>query len=143
MKKQFKIMGLALLFIYIILFVAIQFQNRSFDELLGTNEENITKVVMRNGNNGRLASTKDEEKIKELINLLNDKHYRKSIIQISRKGYSFSYDFYYGNEVIVRVTGDGSNVKINKTYYHVNKKISLDSLTEWFNSITALEGQLN
>lgn len=140
MRKQFRITGLALLFICIILFVANQFKNKSFDELLGTKEENITKVVMVNGEDGRFASTKDKKKIKELINLLNNKHYSKSINQISRDGYSFWYDFYAGNEVIARITGDGSNVKINKSYYHVSKEISLDLLNEWFNSLIALEG---
>jgi hypothetical protein len=119
-----------------------QYSPKSFDDLLGTNEANITKVFMRNGNNGSSVETDDKEKIKEIINLVNYRYYNKSLNQAPRVGYSYFYDFYSGDKRIIRITGSGDNVEINSTYYNVSEAISVDSLTKWFNSIPIKKIQL-
>lgn len=109
---------------------------KSFDDFLGMDEANITKVLMTNGNNGSSVETTDKDKIKEIITLVNDdRDYKKSFNQAPRTGYSYHYDFYSGDKQIVRITGSGDNVKVNGTYYDVSKSISNDSLKKWFNSL--------
>ena len=105
-KKLLKIIIPALLLIGIILFCVILYYGyspKSFDDLLGIDEANITKVSMRNGNNGSYVETTDKEKIKEIINLVNDRYYQKSSNQRKRVGYSYYYDFYSGDKEIIRI----------------------------------------
>jgi len=134
-KKLVKIIVPIILIICLMLFYLIQYSNKSFKKLLGIDELNITKVSMRNGNNGNLVETSDKVKIEELINLLNNRDYRKSFEQGSRTGYSYYYDFYVGDKHVLRMIGSGNNVQINSTYYQTSKEISVDSLREWFNSL--------
>lgn len=113
----------------------MQYSKKSFKNLLKTNESNITKVFMRDGRNGNYVETTDKNKIKEIINLVSGKYYKKSSDQRLRCGYSYYYDFYSGSKQILRITGSGNNVDINGTYYDVSKSISYESLTNWFNSL--------
>lgn len=137
-KKLLKIVIPILLLIGVFSFFLIrhyEYSPKSFDDLLGTDEANITKVLMRNGSYGSYVETTDREKIKEIINLVNNRYYKKSSNQEPRDGYSYYYDFYSGDQQIIRITGDGDNVDVNSTYYNISKPISIDSLTNWFNSL--------
>lgn len=137
-KKLLKIVISTLLLIGVISFYVIQYHvysPKSFDDLLGTDKANITKVLMRSGKNGSYVETTDKKKIKEIINLVNDRNYKKSSDQQSRVGYTYYYDFYSGNKNIMRITGYGNNIDVNGTYYDVSRSISIDSLTKWFNSL--------
>jgi hypothetical protein len=137
-KKLSKIVIPALLIIGIISFCLIRYyvySTKSFDDILGVDEGNITKVLMRSGSNGSYVETADKEKIKELINLVNDIDYKKSSNQTPRGGYSYYYDFYSGDKRVLRITGSGYNINVNGTYYDVSKFISVSSLTNWFNSL--------
>ncbi|MBC8060151.1 MAG: hypothetical protein H7Y18_05745 [Clostridiaceae bacterium] len=125
-----------LFIICIILFVVIQYHYKSFRTVLGTNEYNITKVGMQNGNSGGYVSTTDKEKIKELFNLVNKRYYGKSIIQLHMTtGYSYYFDFYVGDKVALRMLGSGNLIELNNKYYIVTKSVDNDSLTSWFNSL--------
>lgn len=138
-KKVLIVVIVALLLIGVISFCLIkhfEYAPKSFTNLLGTNEANITKVLMLNGSNGNEVVTNDKEKIKEIINLVNDRNYTKSSNQEDRTGYSYYYEFYSGDEVKVRITGGGDNVKVNDTYYDVSKPISSASLANWFDSLS-------
>lgn len=124
-----------LLILCIISFFTMGYSKKSFNDLLKTKESNITKISMRNGNNGSYVETTDKNKIKEMINLVSGRYYKKSYDQSSRSGYSYYYDFYSGNKQILRITGSEDNVDINDTYYNVSKPISTKSLDNWFNSL--------
>ena len=137
-KKRFMVILSALLLIVIVsVFLIKHFENspESFENLLGTNKANITKVLMRDGSNGNYVITDDKEKINEIINLINDRDYTKSANQEDRTGYRYYYDFYSGDNIKMRITGDGDVVEINNTYYGVSNPISSNSLTTWFNSL--------
>jgi hypothetical protein len=139
-KVLLKVVILVILIISIIsfcLFRYYEYSSKSFEDLLGTNESNITKVFMTDGNTGNFVETTDKDKIKELMDLVNDRYYKKSSNQEKRTGYSYYYDFYSGDKQIVRITGygGGDSVSVNSTYYNVSKPIDRDSLTKWFNSL--------
>lgn len=109
---------------------------KSFEDLLGTNKQNITKIFMRDGGNGDSVSTKDKDKIQELVALVNNRFYSKSSNQQTKHGYAFAGDFYVGDkEVLNIIIGDGNNVSINGIYYDVDKAISVDEIRNWFNSL--------
>lgn len=133
-KKRLRI-AIPVLLLFLTILSVYQYSKKSFDNLLGTNETNITKVFMRSGVNGDYVETEDKEKIKEIISLLNDRYYKKSFNQSLRTGYSYFYDFYSGNKHLIRRTGSENNVEVNSTYYNVSKPISTKSLTDWFNSL--------
>lgn len=95
---------------------------------------------MLNGNSGRSVSTTDKKKIKELINMVNKRYYGKSIVQLHiMSGYTYYYDFYEGDKVVLRISGCGNIVELNKDYYIVNRSINNDSLTSWYNSLPISE----
>jgi len=137
MKKKLLWVGLpVILIICAVAFIQIQYPRKTFDDLLGTNEANITKVLMRKGFDMSSVETTDKGKIKELINMLNDRYYRKAFNQELISGYTYYYGFYSGNKAILRITGSGNAVYANDTYCNVSKEISLDLLDNWFNSLS-------
>ena len=124
-------------------FLIRYFENspKSFESLLGTNESNITNVLLADRDHD-VVVTDNKEKIKELINLLNGRNYTKSSIQDDRAGtgYSYYYEFYPDplDGVRVRISDDGTKVrvdKVNAVFYDVSKPISLSSLANWNDSI--------
>ncbi|OPX44161.1 hypothetical protein CLHUN_19600 [Ruminiclostridium hungatei] len=127
--------------ISVLLFIQIKYPKKTFSELLGTNESNITKVLMVNSFTGHRIETTNKEKIKELVNLLNNRTYRKDFKQTNRTGYLYAYDFYSEDKMLFRIVGGGDYVYIfNKertidAFYDVSKEISISSIEHWFNSI--------
>jgi hypothetical protein len=124
----------ALLITLIIAFIWYQYSEKSFKSLLGIDEGNITKVFMKDGSNGNFIETSDTGKIKELINLLNNRCYKKALDQAPRVGYTYYYNFYSEDRIVMGITGSGDNVVVNRTYYNVNKEISTEALKSWFDS---------
>ncbi len=106
-----------------------------FNYLLNNGSSNISKVFMRDGMTLNSVSTTDKAKIRELVQLVNNRHYTKAADQEARAGFISFYNFYVGNTKYLTISGSGSNVNINGTYYNVDKPISTDELTKWFNSL--------
>lgn len=138
-NKVFKIAVPTILLVCIISTLMVKFNTKSLEDLLGTKEINVTSVFMRSGNSGKIVSTTDKDKIQELFGLLDNRNYIKSLNQSPRTGYNYYYDFYEEGKQILRITGSGDNVNINGKYYNVNKAISVDSLTIWFDSLSSKE----
>ena len=135
--KSLRPILLIILLICCISFFIVKYsaKKKSFDDLLGTNSTNITSVFMRDGSNGNSVATNDKGKIKEIISLVNDRYYKKSINQEPRSGYNYFYDFVLEGKNSIRITGSGSNVDIDGIYYDVSKEISEEGLRNWFNSL--------
>ncbi|WP_231279627.1 hypothetical protein [Clostridium botulinum] len=70
-----------------------------------------------NGSTGKEVCTNDKTKIKELITLLNNSHYKKASDQKILIGYSFSYIFYVGDMAILKISDSGDRMMINKIFY--------------------------
>jgi hypothetical protein len=138
-KHKSLIIVLAILFfVCIISFLIVRNRTipKSFEDLLGTNDTNISKILMGNGNSGTNVTTNDKTKIKELITLVNNRYYRRSDDQRKMVGYNYFYTFYVGNKDVLTITYTGTKVYINRVWYDVNKEISSDKITDWFNSLT-------
>ncbi len=137
-NKQLKIILLILLFIFVNLFSLsslFQSHTKNFNDMLGTNETNITRILTRNENTGQYFSTTNKDKIKELINLLNNRNYSKSFNRLTVTGISYYYEFFAGDKEILRITGDSDNVNINGTCYNITKEMSVKLLHNWSNSL--------
>ncbi|MCD3301298.1 hypothetical protein G8V01_15890, partial [Clostridium botulinum D/C] len=89
---------------------------------------------MMNGSTGKEVCTNDKTKIKELITLLNNSHYKKTSDQKILIGYSFSYIFYVGNENILEITDIGNKIRINGIYYDVVER-NFSRIKDWYNSL--------
>jgi len=136
-KKLLWLVVPVILLICVLVFIQLQYPRRTFDDLLGVDEANITKVLMRSGVTGEGAETSDSDKIKELISILDNRYYRKAFNQELRTGYMYYYDFYSGDKVVLGIVGSGNNIYItNNAYYNVSKEISLHLLDNWFNSLS-------
>ncbi len=145
MKKKLLWIVISLLLIAaisVLLFFQIKYPKKTFSELLGTDEANITRVLMRKGSDMSSVETTDKGKIKEIINMLNDRYYKKSFNQEPRTGYIYGYIFYSGNNETLTMVCSGNNIHIyNKentrgSYYNAVKEISIDWGDRWFNSLS-------
>ena len=133
-----------ILLICVLVFIQLQYPRKTFDDLLGVDEAKITKVLMRSGVTGKGVETSDSDKIKELISILDNRHYRKAFNQELRTGYIYAYTFYSKSNEILRIVGCGNNVHIytyseeksSGKYYNVSKEIPLHLLDIWFNSLS-------
>ncbi|QNU66022.1 hypothetical protein EHE19_014185 [Ruminiclostridium herbifermentans] len=84
-----------------------QYKSKSFEDLLGINETNITKVFMRNGLNGHAVETTDKEKIKELVSFYKDRTYRKELKKRLGTGFVYFCDFYSEDLWFLRISENG------------------------------------
>lgn len=124
-----------LLLIILALWLYSQYTSKSFEELLGTKADKITRILMRSGDNGFYVNTTDLQKIEEFLQLVQEKGYKKSFDQRTRGGYSYYYDFYHNEEKLMRMCGHGDYIQINTTYYDVSEEILLEDLRSWFQSL--------
>ena len=138
MKKKLlgAIMSIVLI-IGIITYFEILYPRMTFEELLGTEEYNITKVLVKSPVTGARVETENKEKIMELINLFNNRTYRKEFKQRLGVGYIYASDFYSGDKMVLSVIGAGNSVHIyNETrtidaYYNVSKEVTVNSFDNW------------
>lgn len=138
-KRIFLVFFLSLI-IFFALYVIKEFAlPHSIRDLLNTDYNNVTKVLMRSGHTGKFVVTNDSKKIMELISLLDNRKYYKSFDQIPRLGYTYYYYFYVEENKILTIVGTGNFVRINQTYYNLAKDISTDEVTQWFNSLPIQE----
>lgn len=108
---------------------------KSFADLLGANCTRITKIVVTDGTNGRRASTTDKHKISEFLAFVDNRSYHRSFDRRPTAGYTYSYVFFIGDEMVLRMTDTGSHLDINGTYYDVNKPIQTSDTRNWFDLI--------
>jgi hypothetical protein len=139
-KRKFVIIATLILLLGIAFIIGSPYViGNSFNDLLKTNSSNITKVFMRKGMSYDCVSTTDKVKIQEIVQLLGSRRYTKALNQETRYGYTYSYEIYVENEKAITIVGSGDNVEINGTYYDVDKQISTDGLTKWFDSLPVTE----
>lgn len=135
-RKRIIIGGiLLLLLIVLVLWLQSHYTRNSFEELLGTKVENITRIVMQSGDTGQSVNTTDKQKIADFLSLVEDNVYSKSFDQSKRTGFSYSYYFYQGEIQLLSMLGHGDYIQINDTYYDVSKAISYEDLNQWFESL--------
>jgi hypothetical protein len=126
----------------IVTYYMVQCPKKSFDDLLGTDEANITKVVMGYGPLPQeKRETLNKDKIKELTGLLNKRSYARQVIQEMWVGSPPSLDFYLGSKSTFRMSFYGNDIEINDTYYSVSKDIDSASLIRWFKSLPVKDKQ--
>lgn len=123
-----------LVVIGVILFIILLTSKKSFSTILGVDESKITKVFMQD-EFGNVVETYDKVKIHELINLLNNREYKKSKDECTRIAYTYYYDFYEGEKNVLRITGTGTSIVVNNEIYTVSREISQDAIAEWFQSL--------
>lgn len=141
---NFKPLIITISIILLIYILVPNFHNntKGFETLLGTTENNITKVTITSGHTGNTFSTKNKTQIKELVNLFNNRIYNKSSNQQIKCGYTFSCDFYGKSRKILHTTiGSDTHFIINNIYYDVDKPIEVDKLTLWFKSLKTSENK--
>ena len=142
-KLLWAIIPIALIVGIIITYFQIQYPSMTFEELLGTEEYNITKVLVINPVTGARVETENKEKIMELINLFNNRTYRKNFKQRLGVGYIYAYDFYSGDNRILSIVDSGRTklniyrLKNTSAYYTVSNEISVNLTDSWVDSIVS------
>ncbi|MCD3352054.1 hypothetical protein G8V03_13895 [Clostridium botulinum D/C] len=132
--KSLLIITIVFLTLCIIYLIINNTRSKNFSDFIGPNEQKISKVSMMNGSTGKEVCTNYKTKIKELITLLNNSHYKKTSDQKILIGYSFSYIFYVGNENILEITDIGNKIRINGIYYDVVER-NFSRIKDWYNSL--------
>lgn len=134
-----------ILLILIIVFVGVQIftKPKNFSKVIGTDEKNITKIVLKSGSNGNHVLIMDNPQIQQFINLINGRQYSRSLDQLSnRKGWAYNAEIYKGRILLVSITYTGGNlVYINGTHYNVDKVISIQDMSILFNSLPLIKFQ--
>lgn len=138
MKKTLLYVIIPVLLILAVVFTYFfaQYPKKSFSELLGTDQANITKVTLINCDAGMTVETYNKDKIKELINLLSERSYRKEFIPYWGITHYICY-LYSDTKEVIRISILEPNIEINNIYYNVKKEIDTDLLKKWFNSLPA------
>ncbi|WP_242849862.1 hypothetical protein [Clostridium botulinum] len=130
--KSLLIITIIFLTLCIIYLIINNTRSKNFSDFFGPNEQKISKVSMMNGSTGKEVCTNDKTKIKELITLLNNAHYKKASDQKNIIGYSFSYIFYVGNEAILKISDSGDRMMIDKVFYDAIGKEPA-GVKNWYN----------
>ncbi len=133
-NKLLLIIGLGVLTLVIIYLISNNMKYKKFSDFIDNNEQKISRVEMIDGSNGKTVVSTDKEKIKELINLLNNERYKKSSDQHEIVGYSFAVTFYVDNKNVLQIISTGDRVNVNGVYYNVTTG-KLDKLGKWYKSL--------
>lgn len=118
------------------LFIKSSMNTKTFDDFIGNTNPDISKITMMDGGTGRSVFTTDKSKIKELLTILNNTQYRRASNQEGRSGFSYSYNFYVGDKLIMGMWDTGYMVNIYDTYYETTIE-PRDGIKNWYNSIVA------
>ncbi|MFT5871937.1 MAG: hypothetical protein ACI8WT_000861 [Clostridium sp.] len=135
-KHKFLILLVCIVFfVCVIVFLLIRssINTKTFDDFIGKDTV-ISKVTMFSGSSGESVSTTDKIKIKELVTILNNTHYRKSSNQQGLVGFSYSYTFYVGNKPVLGMSDSGLGVSVYGTRYDTTIEIK-DGIKSWYNSL--------
>lgn len=142
MKNRFK-PYLKILLVLLIVFIGIQIftKPKNFSKVIGTDEKNITKIVLKSGSNGNHVVITDNPQIQQFINLINCRQYSRSLDQLSnRGGWWYNAEIYTGSILLVSMTYmEGNFVYVNGTHYNVDKVISMPDLDILFNSLPLIK----
>ena len=124
-----------LIFACVVAFLMIRssIKSKDFTDFIGKDTV-ISKVTMFSGSTGKNVSTTDKIKIKELVTILNNTHYRKSSNQQGVDGFSYSYTFYVGNKPVLGMSDSGWGVSVYGTRYDTTIEIK-DGIKSWYNSL--------
>ena len=132
-----------ILLILLIVFIGIQIftKPKNFSKVIGTDEKNITKIVLKSGSNGNHVVITDNPQIQQFINLINGRQYSRSLDQLSnRKGWGYNAEIYKGSILLVSMTYMGGYlVYVNGTHYNVDKVISMPDMGVLFNSFPLIK----
>ena len=134
---------LKILLILLIVFIGIQIftKPKNFSKTIGTDEKNITKIVLKSGSNGNHVVITDNSKIQQFISLINGRYYSRSLDQLSnRGGWWYNAEIYRGSILLVSMNYKGGNlVYVNGTHYNVDKVISMPDMDILFNSLPLIK----
>lgn len=78
--------------------------------------------------------TTDKSKIKELLTILNNTQYRRASNQEGRDGFSYSYNFYVGDKLIMGMWDTGYMANVYDTFYETTIE-PRDGIENWYNSL--------
>ena len=138
MNNRFK-PYLKVLLILVIIFIGIQIftKPKNFSKVIGTDERNITKIVLKSGSNGNHVVITDNPQMQQFINLINGRQYSRSLDQLSnRGGWWYNAEIYRGSILLVSMTYKGGNLAhVNGTHYNVDKVISMSDMGVLFKSL--------
>ena len=133
-KKIISLFAAVVIILICIICILLVFSKKSFKDLADTDHNELTKVVVTSGSDGSHVEFIDADKIKELVSVFESCEYRKVFFREKSTGYSFYFDFYSGNEVVLRITGTGSAIKVDDKDYKVVGEIDTDRIRALFNS---------
>lgn len=108
---------------------------KTFEDLLGTNADNITKITMFDGDSGKSVVLNKESDIKTLIKLLSGRKYINPHPLGNREGFMYATTFYTGDKEVFSITIEPDMPVIKGNVYNVDKKIDIDAVTKLFNSL--------
>lgn len=126
-----------LIFLIIVMAFLIYIRPKNFDDLIGTSDMNITKIILTSGTSGEKVVVTDKEQIQKLINLVNNRHYYRSLNQFtSTSGWGYCIEFFEGNTYLIQLTYSGDKrMYVNYTHYRVDSPISYEETDKIFKSL--------
>jgi hypothetical protein len=110
---------------------------KEFDDLIGTSDKSITKIILTSGSSGAKVIIADKEQIQQFINLVTKRHYSRLLDQFtSRSGWGYRAEFFESNTRLVELTyGSSNEIKVNNTKYNVDNPISYEETDKLFKSL--------
>lgn len=102
---------------------------KDFNETLGFEYHEITKINLMSGNTGKITEITEKTEIEEFLQMFKDTSLKKSIDQLQRTGFTFSAKLYAGDDEVAEFSfGTGKEVTSNRIRYILNRSITEDQI---------------
>ena len=80
--------------------------------------ENITKIELRDGNNGNTVSITDKDRIQTLIQPFNENEFIKNKSSKDSAGWKYWIKFYQDDKIIIEINNVSSNMIDYNGYFY-------------------------
>lgn len=117
-------MIISLILVFCVFIYYNQFQPKSFLETFHKDLTSITKIVIRDGNTGDIYSFDNRKTTKEITDVFMKSEYVKARRGDKRVGYSYSIEYYSGNnELVFDSIITNQTIHANNIVYYINPNI--------------------
>lgn len=121
------------LLIIVALLVGCRARERDFSQFYSGDNDNVTRLIMLDGNSGEMREINNQEEIQAFFDMLETTAFMMAKDHTPRLGFLYWVDIYEDGEAVLRLTFTEDTARINGVYYLMDNNVRAE-LNQLYNS---------
>lgn len=122
-----------ILLIVVLLLAGCRARERDFSQFYSGDNNNVTRLIMLDGNTGEMREVTDQEEIQAFFDMLETTAFMMQKDHTQRLGYLYWVDIYEDGQAVLRITFTEETARINGVYYLLDNNVR-GELNQLYNS---------